>query len=288
VPYPFVSTKAITHDLISRDAARPEGWSSDFAEQVRAVTLPGYTAFTKKDARAAADCMLENGDIRMKPTLGAEGKGQTIVANGDELELFLESLTIQDVAQFGIVLEEPLSQVTTRSIGQIVIDGFPVSYHGIQRRTVDNEGQRIYGGSDLICARGGWNALKAIAGCQEIESAIAQARVYDEAMSAYPGFMASRRNYDVAQGIDRTGQFRSGVLESSWRVGGATGAEVLALRRLRDEPSLQAIEVAHIEKFGENRTAPPGAVVHYQGTDPQAGPVLRYTIPSRKKPNLAY
>ena len=278
VPYPFVSTKAITHELITRDAARPEGWSSSFVEQVRDVVLPGYTVFSKKDARAAAGRMFQGGDIRMKPTLVADGRGQTVVTNGDDLELFLEYLTDEDVANFGIVLEEPLWKVTTRSVGQIVIDGFTVSYHGTQRRTVDNEGQRIYGGSDLICARGGWNALQAITSSHDVEVAITQARVYDEAMSAYPGFMASRRNYDVAQGIDRAGKFHSGVLESSWRAGGATGAEVVALRRLRDEPSLQTIEVAHIEEFGENVTAPAGAVVQYEGTDPNAGPVLRYTI----------
>jgi hypothetical protein len=89
--------------------------------------------------------------------------------------------------------------------------------------------------------------------------------------------MASRRNYDVAEGIGHDGQRRAGVLEASWRVGGATGAEVAALTALRD-PSVQVVEVAHVEDYGQNKFVPDGAIVHFQGNDARVGPVLRYTI----------
>jgi Protein of unknown function (DUF3182) len=62
-----------------------------------------------------------------------------------------------------------------------------------------------------------------------------EAKLYDQAMSEYPGFMASRRNYDVGQGIDADGRRRSGVFESSWRIGGASSAE-LVWRRSRRIP----------------------------------------------------
>ena len=42
-------------------------------------------------------------------------------------------------------------------------------------------------------------------------------------------FFASRRNYDVVAGLDARGQRRCGVLEQSWRVGGASPAELVAL-----------------------------------------------------------
>ena len=61
----------------------------------------------------------------------------------------------------------------------------------------DNDGRAIYGGSDLVCLRGGWEALKTLALTPESRAAVAQAKFYYQSMSEYPGFMASRRNYDV-------------------------------------------------------------------------------------------
>src|SRR5262249_15606661 len=54
VPYRFAKTKAITHGLVDRHAERPPGWSTAFAERVRAIVLPGYTVFSNRDARVAA------------------------------------------------------------------------------------------------------------------------------------------------------------------------------------------------------------------------------------------
>src|SRR5438105_194171 len=71
VPRPFVKTKAITHPLIDRRAARPEGWSASFAGRVRNVVLPGYTVFSPHDADAAAARLLARGSIRLKEPLGA-------------------------------------------------------------------------------------------------------------------------------------------------------------------------------------------------------------------------
>jgi len=58
---------------------------------------------------------------------------------------------------------------------------------------------------------------------------VAAARRYDEATVEFHGFTASRRNYDVGQGVGADGRPRSGVLESSWRMGGASSAELAAL-----------------------------------------------------------
>src|SRR6266436_8121821 len=59
----------------------------------------------------------------------------------------------------------------------------------------------VYGGSDLICVRGGWDALGGLARTDAERAAVTRARLYDEAMEEYPGFMASRKNYDVAEGL---------------------------------------------------------------------------------------
>ena len=87
---------------------------------------------------------------------------------------------------------------------------------------------------------------------ENIRTAVGQARVYDAATSVFPGLFASRRNYDVAQGANARGQWRSGVLEQSWRVGGATGAEIAALEAFRADPGLQVVHTSTVEVYGES------------------------------------
>ena len=65
-------------------------------------------------------------------------------------------------------------------------------------------------------------------GGENIDSSIRErfgAMIDDAAATeCFPGLVASRRNYDVAQGTNARGKRCSGVLEQSWRLGGATGA----------------------------------------------------------------
>jgi hypothetical protein len=283
VPHPFVKTKAITHGLVEENAERAPGWSPAFAERVSEIVLPGYTVFSAGDAQTAAKRMLRRGGIRVKKPLGASGKGQTPVTTLQELDALLETYASEEMATYGLVLEENLRQVRTLSVGHIAIDGLTVAYCGMQRITKDNEGRSVYGGSDLVCVRGGWDALDALAVEPDARAGVAEARLYDQAMSEYPVFMASRRNYDIGQGIDSEGRPRSGVFESSWRIGGASPAELLALTEFAQDPSAQVIEAAHVAEFGKHREAPAGAVVHFEGDDPQAGPLIRYTMVTRRK-----
>jgi hypothetical protein len=283
VPHPFVKTKAITHGLVEETAERAPGWSAAFAERVSEAVLPGYTVFSAGDARTAAKRMLRRGGIRVKKPLGASGKGQTLVTTLQELDALLETYASEEMATYGLVLEENLRQVRTLSVGQVAIDGVTVAYCGVQRLTKDNEGRSVYGGSDLVCVRGGWDALDALAMEPDVRAGVAEAKLYDHAMSEYPGFMASRRNYDIGQGIDSEGRPRLGVFESSWRIGGASPAELLALTEFAQDPSAQVIEAAHVADFGKHREAPVGAVVHFEGDDPQAGPLIRYTMVTRRK-----
>jgi len=245
------------------------------------VVLPGYTVFSRRDARIAAGRMFSRGLIRVKQPLEAGGRGQTLVTTFRELDSVLDRLPESDVATTGLVLEENLKQVTTLSVGHIMVDDIKFTYYGRQRLTTDNNGRSVYGGSDLVCVRGGWDDLERSRMSNEIRIAVKQARLYDEAMSEYPGFIASRRNYDVGQGIDYKGQLRSGVLESSWRVGGATAAELAALTKFADDPSVNVVEASHLEKFGRDCNAPPEAIIHFRGDDPDVGPLLRYTLVGR-------
>jgi hypothetical protein len=282
VPYPFVKTKAITHQLVDPSADRPEGWSSAYAEMVQDVVLPGYTVFSVDDARTAAERLLSSGSIRIKEPLAAGGAGHTVAATINEVEAFLEAFPEAGIASHGLVIESNLRDVTTMSIGQITIDDTTIAYHGKQRVVTNNAGCRVYGGSALVCVRGGWEALARLPMPDAVRLAGAQAKQYEDAMSEYPGFIVSRRNYDVAQGVDGKGRRRSGVLESSWRSGGASTAELAALNEFARDPTLQVVEACSLKLFGRGHEVPRNAVVHYRGDDPEDGPITRYTMLTRK------
>jgi hypothetical protein len=88
----------------------------------------------------------------------------------------------------------------------------------------------------------------------------------------------SRSNYDVAQGVDGDGVWRSGVLEQSWRIGGASGAEVLALRAFGDDPGLRWVEASTYELYADDVALPPGAEVHFDGSDRDVGRLVKYAV----------
>jgi hypothetical protein len=278
VPYLFAKTKAITHALVDDDAERPPGWSTAFAERVRGVVLPGYTVFSSRDARVAARRMLGRGPLRVKKPLSASGRDQTLVTALNELDAVLEKLTADEMATYGLVLEENLRQVKTLSVGEVAIGSLRISYHGTQRTVRDNEGRPVYGGSDLVCVRGGWESLDALPMSLAARAAAAAARRYDQATVEFRGFTASRRNYDVAQGLGADGRPRCGVLEPSWRMGGASSGELAALTAFARDPSLEIVRASHVEEYGKDRRPPVDAIVDFQGDDPEAGPLLRYTI----------
>ena len=117
--------------------------------------------------------------------------------------------------------------------------------------------------------------------------AVSQAQAYDHNADRYPGFLASRRNYDVGQGVDGRGTWRSGVFEASWRSGGASTAELTALTAFADDPGLQVVETASVKEYGKPRRIPAGAAIHFQGDDPEEGPLLRYTTAARALRQMA-
>lgn len=281
VPYSFVGTKAITHPLIDENADRPAGWCARFASRVSEIVLPGYTAFSTRDARTAAARLLRIGPVQIKKAFSAGGGGQSRANHLAELDAFLERVPEGQLATHGLVLEACLHGVVTRSVGQIALCGRLVSYHGMQRTAPNNEAKPVYGGSHLICVQGDWETLDRLPMSCESRVAVLQAKQYDAATAEYPGFMASRRNYDVAGGTDGTGLRRSGVLEASWRSGGASTAELEALALFMRDPGIQVIEACAVKHFGAGHEPPHRAIVHFWGDDPRDGPILRYTVVTR-------
>jgi hypothetical protein len=277
VPYPFAATKTITHPLVSPNAFAPEGWSHEFARSVRDVVLFGFSAFTPADLRCAAERVLARGRARLKPARGIGGLGQTVIRSTADLDALLETIDPAELALYGAVIEKNFDQIETYSVGQSYVADLFATYYGKQFLTKDNRDATVYGGSDLIVVRGDYDDLLSLELPPQARLAISNARTYEAAViSSFPGWLASRRNYDVAQVVDDDGRRWCGVLEQSWRIGGASAAEIAALEAFRADPSLRSVRAACIEVYGENQ-APPDAVVHFRGVDDRVGPITKYS-----------
>ena len=277
VPFPFVATKTISHPLIGAAAAAPPGWQADFPERVRDVTLAGWSAFSASDARAAGRRLLRHGDVRIKLASGIGGSGQSVAHDETELDAQLAAIGPADYTD-GVVVERNLvDDVRTYSVGLVRVGSLRASYIGTQRTTPSRHGKEVYGGSNIQVARGGFDALEALTLEDGARRAIAMARAYHEsALACFTGMFASRSNYDVIEGRDATGRQCIGVLEQSWRLGGASGAEMAALEALNDDPALQTVRASTPEVHGPDVPIPEGATVYFAGVDDHLGPLTKY------------
>jgi hypothetical protein len=278
-PHAFVPTKAITHPLIRPDAHAPLGWSHAFGRQVREVVLDGFTVFTVEDAREAGRRLLERGPVRVKPVRATGGRGQKTATSTAGLNSVFDGMNAAELGRHGLVLEEDLGNVTTYSVGQVRFAEFLATYCGTQSLTTDNGGATVYGGSKLLVARGGFEALLGLGLPPDVALAATQAQTYDAAATGcFPDLFASRRNYDVACGLAADGRWRCGVLEQSWRIGGASGAEIAALEALRAAPALRAVCAVTVERYGEGQAPPPNATIYFHGVDERDGPMSKYAL----------
>src|SRR5229473_8503485 len=134
----------------------------------RVISLGGFTIRSSRDAHMAARRMLGRGPLRLKKPLSASGKDQTVVANLNELDAVLEKTGADEMATYGLVLEENLRQVRTLSVGEVAVGNLRISYYGTQRTVRDNRERPVYGGSELVCVRGGREALDALLMSSEI------------------------------------------------------------------------------------------------------------------------
>ncbi len=280
VPHPFVATKVISHGRVAPGARVPDGWVDAFPARVLDAVLPGYSAFTPEDARLAGRELLKRGPVRVKAAGNSGGTGQTVVRDTTELDAQLQVFA-DAIERDGVVLERDLDAVRTFSIGRLRIGGLDACYVGTQETTPNRHGHEVYGGSTLTLYRGGFDELErhTPAGDDQHRAVALARRYHDAALECYAGLFVSRANYDVVVGRDEHGHTQAGVLEQSWRIGGASGAEVEALRALRADPRRRSVRASTVERHGATAAdAPAGAIVGYADNDPDAGPILKYTM----------
>ena len=278
VPDRFVGTKAITHATFDDAALVPPRWSHRLADALRGVVLPGYTAFSAADAARAARALLAHGRVRIKPAHALGGAGQHVASNDDELDAAIAGLNDDDTREHGVTLEINIEAPHTLSIGEVRVADVALAYCGTQRTVYNHAGEAVYGGSDLRIVRGGFADLLKAGPPSPLKLAIEQVQTYDAAIqAAFPHFFASRRNYDVLQGKDCAGEFVSGVLEQSWRLGGASPAEIAALHAFKRDPSLRLVEASSHESYEAEPFVPDDAVVYFDEDDARAGRLCKYS-----------
>jgi hypothetical protein len=275
VPHPLFATKAIVHPIAPGEPQPPE-WPSDFVESVRQLVLGGFTAFTRDGTLRAARRLLRKGPVRLKAVCARGGQQQWVVSSEAEMSTIVDQFDQSAIGR-GIVVEENLSDVRTFSVGRVTLGEFSASYVGVQTSTSDNFGGSVYGGSELLVTRGGFADLTRMLS-DTMEPPCVMALEFDRMAEQRLGLVASRRNYDVVTGVDGSGACRHAVLEQSWRVGGATPAELAALEAFARQPGLRQVRAATVERYGSELIAPEDAVVYFHGDDATAGPLLKYAI----------
>ena len=279
VPDYFVATKAITHAAIDPDSHLPDAWSHHLAENLRGVVLPGYTAFSPSDLRRACVNLGAKGRVRIKGARGIGGTGQWVAGSEAELDAVIEQLDPGELHEHGAVVEQNYELAQTYSVGEVAAAGMRIAYYGQQRVTRNHHGDDVYGGSDLHIVRGSLADLLRADLSPAVRLAVQQAATYDAAVThAFPEFFASRRNYDVLQGIDRDGRFVSGVLEQSWRIGGASPAEIAAIEAFKSDSGMRAADASIREVYTAAAPIPPHAHVLFHGVDEHAGWLLKYSV----------
>lgn len=279
VPHAFLATKVVAHALVDSPAASIAGWNAALARVLAAHALPGYTAFSAADARRAHALLVREGQVRLKLPTGIGGRGQWLLDGDAMLDVLLAQLPEGYLARHGVVLEMHLVRLATFSVGEVDFAGQSIAYHGTQSTTRARDGHEVYGGSDLEVVRGPLETLLEAPLPPLQHQAVAAAHAFDRALrQAWPQLHLSRRNYDVACGEDAQGRPRCGVLEQSWRIGGATPAELAAMAAFVEDPALARVRAATHELHG--RPAPSGVEVYYDADDPQLGPLVKYVTVS--------
>lgn len=242
VPYDFLAHKTVAHPLPQDDMDRPEGWNNELGLALRHTVLPGYSVFSRNDALRTMSLLDEAGQtgIRAKLASANAGKGQKVIYSRQELEELLNLPPWQSQLEQGLVLEENLLDGETFSIGQTQVGEHLFSYIGQQHQTTNLQHESVYGGSSLLLVRGGFQQLLQLSGMKRIEHLLELTISYEKnIMQAFPELYASRRNYDLIVGKNARGHYKAAVLEHSWRFGGASIAEILAIRTLQRHPELQ-------------------------------------------------
>lgn len=228
--------KSVLHVTIPNSNLAGQAYSSDFAFRIRDAVLPGYTTFSFDEALQAYKILFsEFGSVRVKDPSESDASGQYVFMTEEDLAIFLRQYGTEKLGTEGLIVEANLCETRTLSVGQIFLGADYYSYVGSQN-SVTHEGRSKYGGTKLKMVRGLLTDLAKTEVDSNVTKAISQAERVLNAFSIYEPIL-SRANFDVVQGFDGEGRFLSGITDQSFRLGGASPAEVLAIKELNAKAS---------------------------------------------------
>ena len=276
VHHGFMATKLVTHPHWHDHDNLPEGWTGHFAACLEDCVLPGFSVFSHRHALEAASVLLKKHKIRFKNPYASGGKDQKVIDTARALDDFLATVPDGDMAN-GLVVEENVENSTTYSVGQVQLENLVGSYLGRQYTSRDKDGNEFYAGSRLRVVRGGWDALLQLLQSPVACKIVENARRYDEAARQHLGLIASRSNYDVLVGPITENGVRCGVLEQSWRVGGASPAELLAMEKLMQDKTVTAVQAILRESYDQTPPFRDDDFIVYAGADDFGRPLHKYT-----------
>ncbi|HLT44018.1 MAG TPA: DUF3182 family protein [Luteimonas sp.] len=259
VPHAFVGTKLVSHPLWPGGSGAPAGWRD--VPGIEACTLPGWSVFNREDARAACRALLTDGPVRFKNPWARGGNDQVVFDDARAAQDWLDAAI---GLEHGLVVERDLSGTVTYGVGSARIGEHAIAYFGTQSTVRDHRGHEVYGGSRLTVLRGDLAQLCTALPDPGAREAVCTAMHYDRAVRGCYRVLASRCNYDVIVGEDRDRRRHCGVLEQSWRFGGASMAELLAMERFAREPDLHWLVAETVESY-DRPQLPAGAVEIWPG-----------------------
>ena len=268
VPRAYQSTKAIMHPLVSREAACPLGWSHEFSQELvhLDLVLPGFTVFNIEDIRTAFNHLYDKGvyQIRLKDPLGYLGMNQFIVTSFQELEQFISDKIVDNekLEQYGLVVEENLCPEDLKIYS---VSFVTVGFHQVQCIGVQRFSQGLYAGTDFVIMQTGKYILPellarvGIFNNEDAQVIIDKALLFRALLNKHiPEIKTARFNLDIVSGIasiysNGTCELvkRFALLEQSFRVGGASAAEIWGLEYLLCHPSVDAVCASTYYRYGD-------------------------------------
>lgn len=268
VPRAYQSTKAIMHPLVNREAACPLGWTHEFPQELvhLDLVLPGFTVFNIEDLRTAFKHLYDKGihQIRLKDPLAYLGMNQFVVTSFQELEQFISDKIVNNekLQQYGLVVEENLcpEDLKIYSVSFVTVGSHQVQCIGVQRFS-----QGLYSGTDFVIMQTGKHILSeslaqvGIFNNEDAQKIIDKALLFRALLNKHiPEIKTARFNLDIVSGIASiysNGTYelvkRFALLEQSFRVGGASAAEIWGLEYLLGHPSVDAVCASTYYRYGD-------------------------------------
>lgn len=258
---PLHAQKSVFHCPLPRATYVPAHFPLDFSRSVQVISAPGYTAFTPQDALLAFESLLQQGHSpRFKNPTATAGLGQRVASNRQEAEAVIAAISGDVFRRFGVVIEAniPISvgQPHAFSSGWIELGGEEYTYVGTQSQGEKN----IYTGTRLHMVRGHEPPY-----VPDIPNAVTDHTTY---LLGLLGLLdglqiATRCNFNFVKSMHD----EVFAVEPTFRIGGATGAELLAIGYLKDHPEEDQVVASTRFVYDQHEPLPAGAHRLYSGND---------------------